>query len=184
MLGLPAAVLTSGPRVIAANDLLERVSRQVAIRAFDRLSFVRPAAQALLVAASARLETGSLDVPASIPLPATEDLPPAVAHLVPVRRQAHDIFVRARALLILTPLGGEVPSADLLTGLFDLTPAEARVARAIAGGQTIDEAAAALGVSRETIRTQLRAVLAKTGTTRQAELVRLLHGSRSPLAPA
>jgi DNA-binding CsgD family transcriptional regulator len=69
-----------------------------------------------------------------------------------------------------------VPPAQLLEALFDLTPAEARVARAIGEAQPPEDVAGALGVSVETVRKQLRAVFAKTGTSRQAELVRLLAG--------
>ncbi len=71
----------------------------------------------------------------------------------------------------------EVPKAEVLQGLFDLTPAEARVARGIAECQSVEGIADLLGVSRETIRTQLKAVLAKTGTGRQVELAALLAGS-------
>ena len=60
--------------------------------------------------------------------------------------------------------------------LFDLTPMEARVARAIAEGKTTEAVSIIHGVSRETIRTQLAAVLGKTGLNRQAELVALLSG--------
>lgn len=62
----------------------------------------------------------------------------------------------------------------IVAGVFGLTPAEARVAVAIAGGGTIEEAAAKHSVSVNTIRTQLRGVFEKTGTTRQVELVGLL----------
>jgi DNA-binding CsgD family transcriptional regulator len=40
--------------------------------------------------------------------------------------------------------------------------------------------AAAIGVSRETVRVQLMAVLAKTGLGRQAELANLLSGLAVP----
>jgi DNA-binding CsgD family transcriptional regulator len=66
--------------------------------------------------------------------------------------------------------------------LFDLTPAEARVARGISEAQTVDTVADALGVSRETVRTQLKAVLAKTGVAKQTELVNLLAGKVLPKA--
>ena len=69
---------------------------------------------------------------------------------------------------------GRVPTAEVLQGLFDLTPAEARVARAIAERRTVEAIAGMLGVSRETVRTQLKSVLAKTGMARQADLAALL----------
>ena len=48
-----------------------------------------------------------------------------------------------------------------------------------AGG--VAETADALGVSRGTIKAHLLRVFAKTGTSRQAELVKLLAGFSSPL---
>jgi DNA-binding CsgD family transcriptional regulator len=64
--------------------------------------------------------------------------------------------------------------------LFDPTPAEARVTQGIVRGETIDMLAIAIGVSRETIRTQLKAAMVKTGTSRQAELVGLLASVQMP----
>jgi DNA-binding CsgD family transcriptional regulator/PAS domain-containing protein len=62
----------------------------------------------------------------------------------------------------------------LLSTTFDLTPAEARVAAHLASGFPLDEIAHKLNVSITTVRSQLRAVFDKTGTNRQADLVRLL----------
>ena len=71
---------------------------------------------------------------------------------------------------------GAAPSQQLLEGLFDLTPAEARVARAIADGDNIEKIAQGSGIARETVRAQLKNIFAKAGTHRQAELVRLFSG--------
>lgn len=70
----------------------------------------------------------------------------------------------------------EAPSVDpgLLQGLFDLTPAEARIAKGIVGGQSLKKVASAHGISGETARSQLKSVLAKTGTHRQSEFVALI----------
>ncbi len=67
-----------------------------------------------------------------------------------------------------------VPSEAVLQRLFDLTAAEARLACSISGGETLGEAAAALGVKISTARCQLASLKAKTGTRRQAQLVALL----------
>lgn len=64
--------------------------------------------------------------------------------------------------------------ASVLQRLYGLTAAESRVAGEILRGSGIDEAAANLGLKRETVRTHLKHVFAKVGTTRQADLVRLL----------
>jgi DNA-binding CsgD family transcriptional regulator len=57
--------------------------------------------------------------------------------------------------------------------------AEAKLAAKLALGSGIESAAASLGVSRETARTQLKAVFAKTNTRRQAELAALVARFRS-----
>jgi DNA-binding CsgD family transcriptional regulator len=80
-------------------------------------------------------------------------------------------------VLALTPFKTpDAPDAALIRALFDLSASEARVARGIASGHTIAQIAASSGVTRETVRSQVKAVLAKTGTTRQAVLAALLAG--------
>jgi DNA-binding CsgD family transcriptional regulator len=61
-----------------------------------------------------------------------------------------------------------------LGALFGLTTAEQRIAAGIATGLTAAEIAAANAVSLSTVRTQIQAIFAKTGVSRQAELVQLL----------
>lgn len=98
-----------------------------------------------------------------------------MAHLMPLRRGALDIFGGGGMLFYLTPLakGGPVPHT-LLEALFDLTPAESRVAHLIAGGRTVGETAQSLSVKSATVRSQLKSIFRKTGTQRQAELVDIL----------
>ncbi len=71
---------------------------------------------------------------------------------------------------------------DVITRLFGFTPTEATLAMLLARGLNLDEASAELGVSRNTTRTHLRALFAKTGVNRQSMLVRLLLKSVAPLA--
>lgn len=66
-----------------------------------------------------------------------------------------------------------LPAQDL-ERLFGLSPAEARLATRLADGAGLDEAAEMLGISRNTARSQLQAIYAKTGVNRQGDLVRLL----------
>ncbi len=66
--------------------------------------------------------------------------------------------------------------ADYLKSIFDLSPAEARVAIKLYQGLDLARAAQALSISRNTARVHLNAILAKTGTHRQAELMRRLAG--------
>lgn len=62
----------------------------------------------------------------------------------------------------------------VLRGLYGLTRAEARLAADLVRGHTLEQAAAERGVSLNTVRTHLKRVFAKTGTSRQADLVSLL----------
>lgn len=94
---------------------------------------------------------------------------------MPVTSFGSDMFGEGRAVLLLTDLTVPlVTDQTLLAVVFGLTAAEARMAARIAQGNAIDEAARALGVSRETARTQLKAVFLKTSTRRQAELAVVL----------
>lgn len=75
------------------------------------------------------------------------------------------------------PLGRRrVASAQQLISLFGLSPAEARLTRALCHGETLEEYAAAQRVKLPTVKTQLRAVFAKTHTDRQVALVNLIAG--------
>ncbi|MEX2697355.1 helix-turn-helix transcriptional regulator [Rhizobium mongolense] len=62
----------------------------------------------------------------------------------------------------------------LLIRAFGLTNAESRLASLVASGQSLEDVAALLSISKETARNQLKAVFAKTKTHRQAELVAML----------
>ena len=104
------------------------------------------------------------------------------AHVLPVRGAAHDVFATAEAIVILTPVvPRDVPTADVIQGLFDLTPAEAKVAGAIGNGKTVAEIATSFGIAPETVRSHVKAVLGKTGLGRQAALVGLLRGIAVPV---
>lgn len=71
---------------------------------------------------------------------------------------------------VLRPLA----SNDQLAELFGLTPAEARLARALAEGESLDTLSQSRQVSRNTLRAQLQSALGKTGTDSQRALIRLV----------
>jgi DNA-binding CsgD family transcriptional regulator len=180
-LGIPGAVIHSNGKLYAGN---ERFHRLIPDSVMDRrrVTLADGAADKLLADALARLEImNAIGQSRSIPVAATATALPMIFHLLPVRGVANDIFAQSIALLIVTPVDRKsVPAAEVLQGLFDLTPSEARVARSIAEGSAIDQIANAAGVSRETVRTQLAAVLGKTGVRRQADLVAMLSGAALP----
>ncbi|PVA07024.1 alpha/beta fold hydrolase [Thalassorhabdomicrobium marinisediminis] len=63
--------------------------------------------------------------------------------------------------------------SDMLRGAFDLTPAEADVLRLLTRGQTLQQIAETRSRSLDTVRAQLKSIMAKTETRSQTELVRL-----------
>jgi PAS domain-containing protein/DNA-binding CsgD family transcriptional regulator len=63
-----------------------------------------------------------------------------------------------------------------LVELFGLTAAEACLAVALIAGKRLEDIAEERGVRMPTLRTQMRAILDKTGTDRQADLMRLIVG--------
>jgi len=84
------------------------------------------------------------------------------------------VFVRKAALDLPSPL-------QTLAELYKLTPAELRVAMAIIEIGGVPDVAPVLGISETTVKTHLQRVFEKTGTNRQADLVKLVAGFMSPL---
>ena len=177
LIGLPAAVLADQRRVLAANRALLACAPDVRIAAGDRVEFANANAHALFVSACAG-RSPKFGAGASVPVPRSPTRPAFVAHVVPMRGRGRDIFSGADLLLYLTPVIQQAgPPPEILQALFDLSPAEARVAAMIAEGHSVKAIAESLSVQPNTIRVQLKAVFSKTGTGRQPELVSLL---RSP----
>lgn len=91
------------------------------------------------------------------------------------------------ALLCITDPEAVTPvPADHLRALYGLTRAEAATALGLLGSDGLIDLARRMGVSLCTVRTHLQRVFEKTGTNRQAQLVRLLLAHRQvvwPLAP-
>jgi DNA-binding CsgD family transcriptional regulator len=100
---------------------------------------------------------------------------PLLVYAVPLAGEALDVFSAARALVIVVDLDARaVPAETHLRHALGLTSAEARLAQQMAGGEALGTAANLLRIGKETARSQLKAVFAKTGTQRQSELVALI----------
>jgi DNA-binding CsgD family transcriptional regulator/PAS domain-containing protein len=85
------------------------------------------------------------------------------------------IFVQEPAQMTLLP-------GEAFAKLYRLTGGELRVLLALAQGLGGKEAADMLGISEPTVRTHLQNIFSKTGTSRQADLLRLLQSSVPPIA--
>jgi DNA-binding CsgD family transcriptional regulator len=120
--------------------------------------------------------TATVDrVVAEIALPRKSGGAALRAQLVPLVAGAQDLFVLARAAIIISdPQTATGRSANGTLARFGLTPAETQLALRVGAGQTLKAAAEESGVTLETARSRLKIVFAKTGTHRQAELAVLV----------
>jgi DNA-binding CsgD family transcriptional regulator len=92
-------------------------------------------------------------------------------------RVAHP--TRAAVFVQKATLDGLVP--QVMARAFDLTPTELRVLLAIIEFGGIPQAASMLGVADSTVKTHVGRLFEKTGSSRQADLVKLAAGYCTPL---
>ena len=175
MIGLPAVALTSKGRGISANSGFISSAPRVRIGANDAVRFDSEIAQQLLMEALSNISNWHAGIGKSIAVGGTEDEPPFVAHVIPLRGDGLDLFTGALSIMFLTPVEPKTsPAPELLQALFDLTPAEARLASQLTQGKSIEQIGLSSDLSHNTLRTQLKSVFSKTGVRRQTELVSLL----------
>lgn len=79
------------------------------------------------------------------------------------------------------PVQAPLMPGEAFARLHRLTGSELRVLLALAQGLGGKEAADMLGISEPTVRTHLKHIFSKTGTSRQAKLLQLLHNSTPPI---
>jgi len=77
-------------------------------------------------------------------------------------------------LFISDPEAQSMPTADKLETLFSLSRSQAKIVYGLVLGLRLEEAAEEAGVTTSTARTYLKQAFAKTGTSRQSELIKLV----------
>lgn len=85
------------------------------------------------------------------------------------------------AIFISDPDVTQPTNMERLTSMFNLTPAESKMADQLVQGKTLGDAADELNITLETARTHLKRIFGKTCTGRQSELMRLLVSSPAAL---
>jgi DNA-binding CsgD family transcriptional regulator len=142
------------------------------------LAAVNPKDELALRAALMRIATeGSANSNESLGLHDAAGWLVATITLCPAPRLGSNLWSESKvvAMAFVRTLGScTAPSYDLLHNLLKLTVAETRLAALLMQGNTLDQAAALLCVSRNTLRTQLQGIFAKTDTHRQSDLLRVL----------
>lgn len=95
---------------------------------------------------------------------------------MPPDRPTYSGLFAAPAFLLMVemPPDGREEMVHRAAALFGFTPAERAIVAGLLDGKTVQDIAAERGIAMSTARTQLRAVLAKSGFARQIDLIRAL----------
>jgi len=109
-----------------------------------------------------------------------------IAHALPLttgaRRRAGMAYTAVAALFVRKAALAMSSRSEIIGKMFKLTPTELRVLLAIVEVGGVPEVAAALGVADTTVRSHVSRLFQKTGTKRQADLVKLVAGYATPMA--
>ena len=168
----------SGYALAEADDVVRIVAGQLATSGTG-------ANQALREAFAARAESASR-APGNQAIPLLSSRGERyVAHILPLSSVLRNGSERTQdavgALLLRKVSLGAQSYGELIARTFDLTPAELRVFLSIVDVGGVPETALALGIAETTVKTHLHRVFAKTGVSRQADLVKLAAGFSNPL---
>jgi DNA-binding CsgD family transcriptional regulator len=178
LIGAGAAMIAPSGKIRAANTRFEAMAFATT-GASDRIRLLERATDQRVHQALAQINAGGNGV--SIPMrTATQTI---ALHVLPVRGVAHDLFTDCAAILVAAATG-VAASADesLIRYLYDLTPAEARIAAAIGRGDKVDRIALDNGIAIGTVRNHLKSVFLKSGVSSQTELALLLADFGRPLS--
>lgn len=172
----PALVLGSDGQILRENAAAERLYDAWLYVAGGRLVVKDRQASAALSALGeeCRFSSGPFLAPRQV-IVQRGDRRPVVIDMHGLTGAAAEPFSGGRALLLLTDLDIRPrPGKERLAKVFGLTPAEAALAVVVGRGDGLDQACDELNVTRETARSRLKSIFAKTGVNRQGELVALL----------
>ncbi len=103
-----------------------------------------------------------------------------VAHVLPLtsgaRRQAGASFAAAAALFVRKAALDTPGPLEVIAKIYQLTPSELRVLLGVVEVGGAPEVAEALGIAETTVKFHLKRLFEKTGTRRQADLVKVVAG--------
>lgn len=164
----------------AAKGLLD-AGKDIALRGGRLCAVAMPDRLQKMIASCAQTSLAHVGPGGELKVPRQPPQSPLIASVAPVQamvRRAAVPWIRfgapAALVLVADPDMDRRQREASLRGRFELTFAEARLATEILKGHGRKAAAQCCGISDATARTQLTNIFEKTGTRRQAELVRLL----------
>lgn len=175
--GEPASLVGEDGAVIRSNDALRALLGRDGLRiAGGRLRADDPADDARLQATIGRAVARASPAAGALRIARRSGRAAYIVTAYPLPRTGRVLAsCEPSALLtVVDPVAAPPSSTALWREAFDLTAREADMAASLMAGHSVESASAALGVAEPTARVHLRHLFAKTGTGRQAELVRLL----------
>ena len=182
--GKAGFLLDAAGRVLRANEFADRLINNGLTLAGGRLGSLDPESDAALQSLIENVcQSGRTPMPPALDAIAIMRLKsgPLILQAAPLVHSTRDVLQNARALLVASPMSApSAPAEAILTQFYRLTPAEVRVAKALAVHGGAPAAARELGVSVNTARTHLKAVFAKTGVSNQAQLAVMLSRMAGP----
>lgn len=175
--GLVMMANRSAEAMLAANDGLSLSNRRLAAR-----NKADAAALEALIGGTAT-EVRRIDQGGTIAVRRPSGARPFIVTIVPAQEGSPAHRFGASLLFIKDPDDAPLPDTSQLRRLFGLSPAEAKLCAALAAGTTMQEFADAAGITANTAKTHLRGAFAKTETSRQADLIRLILASLPAARP-
>jgi DNA-binding CsgD family transcriptional regulator len=169
---------TAGHGMLGADDFLRLIGGQLVAREFQVNRTLR---EIFGVDADVALAAGGKAIALT-----AHDGERYIAHVLPLasltRNGPERSFKAVGALFVRKVELNSQSYGKLIARAFELTPSEVRVLLSIVEVGGVPETAQALGVAETTVKTHLHRTFAKTGASRQADLVKLAAGFSTPLA--
>ena len=192
---LPTGVIFLGPKgevVLMNRSALASVSERNGLLATrDGLRAERPAESSLLektILQAASTSSGKGHSAGGTVIISRRSRPPLRLQISPIHNSViHTSRSIAAVAFVNDPLRANRPTQEVLRLLYGLTPAECRVALLLGDGHAPRRIAAMVGVTDNTVRSQIKSIFSKTGVRRQGELIRLLLNNTAlanPVTPA
>jgi DNA-binding CsgD family transcriptional regulator len=186
-IGFPIVVLTAHGRILRLNTEGEELLRRGDILSSRNGSIVchRHADTAALMTAVGLAASGKASAPSveDVVIRDSEGNRSIVQVApLPSARSLGSLSAQSAAVALFVPgTADSAPSIRAFARLHQLTPAETRLLDEIVKAEGLVEAAKRLGIALTTARTHLQQIFAKSGTTKQAALLRAVLGTAAPI---
>jgi DNA-binding CsgD family transcriptional regulator len=187
-LSTPIFIVEEGRQIAFANSAARAMLSQAkhVRQAASRLQTTRvgPSGEALTDALERAFRQGLTPEPKGVGVPlVSSDGEPAAAYVLPMLGvDVSGAADRAYATIFIGHRSNRVPMAiEVLSSIFGLTQSEARVAVLIAKGENPAGIVDALGVSINTVRTQLAGAFSKMGVASQSALAAMVNELMPPV---